>query len=250
MPGQIVNSMRLLADHPFMRQSTAISKNRYGLFPDIARILLYTKHGVRDSGSNSLYTFFEQERNMNKDTAEYKRIVIVLNHLERCFPTTPGNYQHLEKHTWVLAVFTMIDELVYKKNYTLAGQYEHIGKFIKKFHSDVYNEDFRKSHTNHQRFYDYVRGGWSEKLIALRRDILIEELLAKHQLRQLDVRRQVSDAEKIALFSKQPTCTQCSTTFKDYKEAEYHHIVRHADGGETNMENTMILCKNCHRGYS
>ena len=247
MPGQIVNCMRLLADHPFMNQSTAISKNRYGLYPDIARILLYAKCGARDSGSKSLYTFFEQERNMDKNSVEYRRIITVLNHLERCFPTAPGNYRHLEKHTWVLAVFTMIDELVYKKSYTLVGQYENIGTFIKKFHSKVYNEDHRKSYANTQRFYDHVRGGWSEKLIALRRDILVEELLAKHQLWQLDRRRQISDADKIALFAEHPTCEQCGIIFKDYKEAEYHHIVRYVDGGKTHKENIMVLCKDCHR---
>ena len=54
-------------------------------------------------------------------------------------------------------------------------------------HLKVYSEDFRKSKPNYQRFYDRVRGGWSEKLIAARRDILVEEFLLKQPLRQLDV---------------------------------------------------------------
>jgi hypothetical protein len=111
MPGEIVTSMRLLADHPFMKQSVAISKNRYGLFPDVARFLFYAKYGTKESKAEALYALFEKFSELDKNSVEYKDTKATLDCLERCFPSEPGNYRHLEKHSWVLAVFTMIYEL-------------------------------------------------------------------------------------------------------------------------------------------
>ncbi|MBA9078393.1 GmrSD restriction endonuclease domain-containing protein [Rufibacter quisquiliarum] len=243
-PGTIVECMRDLAAHPFMAKSIGVSKERYGVFPDTARILFYEKFGAKQSGSEELYNFFDNYKGLNKKSKEFKNAITILNYLEKCFPAEPGNYRHLEKHAWVLAVYTMLREL--RLSYSLVGQEEKFKKFIIDFHSKVYNEDFRKSKPNYQRFYDNVRGGWSEKIIALRRDILIKEFLAKFPLSELDDKRQISDEDKIAVFAVKKTCKLCGCGFKDYKEAEYHHRERYIDGGKSSIENIMILCTTCH----
>lgn len=243
-PGTIVDCMRELAKHPFMSESIGVAKNRYGIYPDSARILFYEKFGAKQCGSQELYNFFDNFRSLDKKSKEFRNATTILNYLEKCFPAKPGNYQHLEKHAWVLAVYTMVREL--KLSYSLIGQEEKFKNFIIDFHSKVYNEDFRKSKPNYQRFYDNVRGGWSEKIIALRRDILIKEFLAKHQIAELDDKRQISDEDKIAIFATRKSCELCNCKFKDYKEAEYHHKERYADGGKTSIENIMILCTKCH----
>lgn len=243
-PGVIVNCMRELAKLPFMAKSIGVPKERYGIYPDTARILFYEKYGAKQTGSEELYTFFDDFRDLDKKSKEYKNALYVLNFLEKCFIANPGNYKYLEKHAWVLAVYTMVREL--KLSYSLTGQELNIKKFIFDFHGKVYNEDFRKSKPNYQRFYDNVRGGWSEKIIALRRDILIKEFLAKFPLIELDDRRQITDAEKISVFAKHNNCERCDEPFKDYKGAEYHHKDRYIDGGKSKIENIMILCKKCH----
>jgi hypothetical protein len=243
-PGKIVECMRDLANLPFMSKSIGVSKDRYGVFPDTARILFYEKFGAKQSGSEELYSFFDDCKDLDKKSREYKNGLTILNYLERCFPADPGNYKHLEKHAWVLAVYTMIREL--KLSYSLIGQESKIQNFIIDFHSKIYNEDFRKSKPNYQRFYDNVRGGWSEKIIALRRDILIKEFLVKNPLLELDDRRQITDEEKIAVFATRKTCELCGCSFKDYKEAEYHHKDRYVDGGKSHIDNIMILCTTCH----
>jgi len=164
--------------------------------------------------------------------------------LEKCFPANPGNYKYLEKHAWVLAVYSMIRTL--KLSYSLVGQEDTIRKFIKDFHGKVYNEDFRKSNDTIRRFYENVRGGWSEKIIALRRDILIKEFMQRNQLLELDDKRQISDEYKIVVFATKQTCELCKRSFKDYKEAEYHHKERYIDGGKSNIDNIMMLCSICH----
>ena len=58
-------------------------------------------------------------------------------------------------------------------SYSLTGKEEVIKNFIESFHNKVYSEDRRRSNSTYQRFYDNVRGGWSEKIIVLRRKLLI-----------------------------------------------------------------------------
>lgn len=246
-PGDIVECMRDIANHNFMKYSIGISQNRYGVYPDAARILFYEMYGCKQMGSNELYNFFDQHKDLNKNSREYKNAISVLNFLEKCFPKEPGNYKYLEKHAWVIAVYTMVREL--KIGYSLYEQEDKIQKFVKSFHSKVYDESFRTSKANYQRFYDNVRGGWSEKILTIRKRILIDEFLSKHDLSELDDRRQINDEEKITAFGKaNGKCEypNCEIEFKDYKEAEYHHKEMYAKGGKSELENIMVLCTNCH----
>ncbi len=242
--GNIVVLMRKIAQHPFMLKSIGVTKTRYGTYADAARVLFYEKHGTRLMGSNELFKFFDENKDMAENSKEFKKTVSILNFLVKCFPTEPGNYKHLEKHAWVLSVYTMVRDL--SLLYSLQGKEKGISKFIFDFHSKVYNEMFRSSKTDYQRFYDNVRGGWSEKIILLRKKILINNFLKSTDLVELDDRRQISDEEKISVFAQRQSCEICGCDFKDYKEAEYHHIERYTDGGKTEIDNTSILCAKCH----
>ena len=241
-PGGIVLCMRELAKHPFMSGSIGISKERYGAFPDAARILFYEKYGQKDAGTPALISFFDENFNLSKESKEYKNALKILNFLRKCFPEE--DYQFLSKHAWVFSVYTMIREL--SLSYSLTEREEQIRIFIETFHNKVYSEDKRRSNPTLQRFYDNVRGGWSEKIIALRRHILIKEFLDKYKIEELDEKRQISDEEKIAAFEKHDKCELCGRSFKDYKEVEYHHKIRHVDGGKSEIDNIMVLCEECH----
>ena len=186
-----------------------------------------------------MHVFFDDHRTLGDNSPEYKTAIRVLNYLEKCFPAESGPYSCLEKHAWVLAVYMMIREL--QVGYSLIGQEGNVLAFVQDFHGKVYNEDFRRSKTDYQRFYDNVRGGWTEKIVALRRDILIKEFLNKHNVLELDDKRQISDEEKIAIFSVHPKCEMCSRKFKNHKDAEYHHKELYSEGGKTKQENIMVL---------
>lgn len=246
-PGTIVECMREIAKHRFIEKSIGVSKSRYGNYPDAARILYYEMYGPKQSGSSELYNFFEQHKELDKKSNEFKNAISVLNYLAKCFPPDPGNYKFFEKHAWVIAVYTMVRDL--KVGYSLVGQEEKLSNFIKSFHSKVYDESFRSSKPNYQRFYDNVRGGWSESIITLRRKILIEEFLDKYDLKELDDKRQLSDEEKIHVFGIYNGICQypgCGKSFKDYKEPEYHHKEKYAEGGKTELDNIIIVCPECH----
>ncbi len=248
MPGNVVLIMREIAKHPFMKESIGISKERCGNYPDAARILFYEKLGVRDAGTPALVAFFEECADLDKNDRTYQRAISVLNFLEKVFPRTPGNYQFFNKHAWVLATYAMVSEM--DKRYGLYGKEEILGEFIKKFHGYIYTEDMRRSNNNYQRFYDNVRGGWSEKIITLRRDILIKEFLRKYPLDEQDSKRQISEEEKIECFARaNHKCEECGVEFKDHSEPEYHHRVMYASGGKTDKSNIRVLCHTCHAKY-
>jgi len=60
-------------------------------------------------------------------------------------------------------------------------------------------------------------------------------------------KRQISREEKIAAYAAHPACQECGKKFKDYKEPEYHHTQRYADGGESDLSNIEVLCGECHK---
>ena len=138
-----------------MRYSIAVAKNRYGVYPDAARILFYEKYKARQCGTNELFNFFDENRDLHQSSSEYKSATNVLNYLEKCFPAKDGPHHCFEKHAWVLAVYSMVREL--KVGYSLVGHEERISGFIREFHGKVYNEDFRRSKPPW--FHPYPRGG-------------------------------------------------------------------------------------------
>ena len=182
------------------------------------------------------------------NSTAYKRALSILNILEKAFPRDPGDYQFLNKHAWVLAVYTMVSEL--DKRYGLYGKEQLIRDFLQTFHGNVYMEDMRMSNHNYQRFYDNVRGGWSERIISFRRDTLIQEFIKKHQIQELDLRRQINEQKKIEVFTKAGRkCEDCGKDFKDHSEPEYHHVKLYASGGVSDTENIKALCNTCHTRY-
>lgn len=240
--GKIVITMRKIADHPFMAKSIGISQDRYGNFPDSARILFYEKNGVKDSGTSAIVSFFDENQNLSTDSKEFKDILTVLNFLRNCFPEDDNAF--FSKHAWVMSVYTMMRELLI--GYSLKGKEDLVKEFVIDFHNKVYTEDFRQSNQTYTKFYDNVRGGWSQKLIVLRRNILVAEFLKKNKIEEKDVKRQISEEDKIACFAKNSSCEMCNKKFKDYKEPEYHHKLMYSQGGKTEIENIMVLCKECH----
>lgn len=247
-PGNIVFCMREIANHKFLAKSAGVPKNRYGNYPDAARILFYETYGTKQCGTNELFKYFEEKSDMNKNSKEFKNAINTLNYLEECFPAKPGNYDFLEKHAWVFAVYTMVRDL--KMFYSLNKHKKDIFRFVRSFHEHVYNEDFRPSNRVYQTFYENIRGGWSDKIITLRRKTLIDEFLKENKLEALDNKRQLNKEKRIGIFSKldPKLCPECKKTkFKSYRDPEYHHEIRYVDGGKTIEENIKAICKNCHK---
>lgn len=245
-PGQIVVAMRELAKHPFIAKSIGVNKQRYRVYEDVGRIIFYEKYGPKDCSTGPIDELFERYKDdITINSKVYKKVQNVLNYLLKCFPSEPGNYQFLSKHAWIQTIYSVISDL--RDTYALNGREQDIAKFVEQFHSRVYSEDWRTSDIKLQRFYDNARGGWAERLNTNRRDTMKEYMIKELKLKELDPNRQLSEEEKIQAYNlANGCCEKCGKKFKDYKEAEYHHIELHSEGGETKIENIMVLCNECH----
>lgn len=245
-PGKIVLAMRDIANHDFITKSIGVNKSRYHTFEDVARIIFYEKFGTKDCSTSPLNELFDKYKDdIQIDCKIYKKIQNVLNYLLKCFPANPGNYQFLSKHAWVYTVYAVISDL--RDTYALNGRESDVRKFVENFHSHVYSEDWRTSDIKLQRFYDNSRGGWAERLNENRKNTMKEYLIDSLKLKPLDDNRQITEEEKITVYSKaNQVCEKCGKEFKDFKEAEYHHIELYSNGGNSSIENIMVLCKKCH----
>lgn len=245
-PGEIVNVMRELANHDYITKSIGVNKQRYHTYEDVARMMFYEKYGTKDCSTEALHELFDKYKDdITLDSKIYKKTLNVLNYLLKCFPTEPGNYQFLSKHVWVVTVYSVISDL--RDTYALNGREVDIARFIENFHSRVYSEDWRVSDIKIQRFYDNARGGWAERLNENRKNTMKEFMIEELGLKELDENRQISEEDKIAAYGKAKACCEkCGKKFKDYKEAEYHHIELHSEGGRSILDNICVLCTKCH----
>ena len=92
-----------------------------------------------------------------------------------------------------------------------------------------------------------MRGGWSKNLMMLRLDIIKNFIIDDLKLVQLDIKRQISDDDKIKLFNTcDRKCEKCGHLFEDHREPKYHHKIKYAAGGPTNLYNIQVLCGKCH----
>ena len=245
-PGEIVIAMRKLADHDYIKKSIGINKQRYHAYEDVARMIFYEKYGTKDCSTDALYEMFDKYKDdLTLTSKTFKKIQNVLNYLLKCFPAEPGNYQFLSKHAWVVTVYCVISDL--RDTYALNGREEEIARFIQNFHTRVYSEDWRTSDIKLQRFYDNARGGWAERLNENRKNTMKEYMIEELGLKELDENRQITEEDKIAAYGRANNrCEKCGKLFKDYREPEYHHVELYSEGGNTSLDNIMVLCGDCH----
>lgn len=243
LPGDIVVAMREIAKHHFVTEVIDIKDDRYEKYPDVARMMYYEVYGAKNCSPDDLYKFFDNYKKISLNSKVYRDVMENLNYLDRCFGDGK-KYAFFRKHAWIMAVYSMVREL--RKMYAMTGQEKQVRDFVVRFAKDVYDEDMRMSNYEYAKFYDNVRGGWSEKIQLFRRKVLTDKFLEKNDIPELDSRRQISEDEKIAAFAKHPNCERCGKQLNAFNEAEYHHITRYADGGSTALDNIQVLCTECH----
>lgn len=242
LPGEIIVSIRKLAGAKFFKHSIDIKTKRYQNFIIIARMFYIEKCGNKDCNKKNIYNFLSENRDFNSKHEIYKKTKAVLNYLYKCFP----DGSPLDSQAWILAIYSFVSDIM--SNYVLTNQENSINRFIKDFYNKVRKEDFRRSNIDYQRFFENIRGGFTEKLVKLRFDILKKYFFESNYCKLKDPNRQISkNDKKNAYANSNGMCEICKKNIRNYKEAEYHHIIRYTDGGNTELGNIKVLCKHCHK---
>ena len=236
LPGEIIVSIRKLSESKFFKYSIDMKTKRYQNYIIVARMLFIEKYGNKDYGNKSIYSFLSENKDLNPKSEIYKKAKSVLNYLYRCFP----DGSPLDSQAWILAAYTLISDIM--SNYVLTGQENNINKFIKDFYNKVRKEDFRDSTRDYQRFFENIRGGFTENLVKLRFDILKKFFFKSNYFKLKDPNRQINKCDKKNAYANaNGRCENCNKVIRNYKEAEYHHIIRYTDGGNTELGNIKVI---------
>jgi 5-methylcytosine-specific restriction endonuclease McrA len=132
--------------------------------------------------------------------------------------------------------------------YSTRGFEDMIGRFIIDFISRVVRVS---QSANENSKSPYVRYAYHKKYASLRiqekYNIMASQLLlAIPEMKRKDPRRSFSDPERLAIYVRADgKCAKCGLN-TNFDEGNVDHIIRHTDGGFTNIKNGRWVCQVCH----
>jgi len=242
-PGDIVLTMRKLAGHNFFKNIVAIKGKRYKHYYLVAQLMYLEKEGVKDISPTYIYEFFEKSRNLNTNSRVYSRVNKVLNYLAEVFQTrTP----ELKKPGWIITLYLLVAHLL--ENYSMDNQKTNLKTFLTNFYQDVVSSFSSGDQELIEFNLAISKGTTSQANIKLRYDIILRRFLDKYNPMRLDENRLFTEEQKIAIFRRDnEKCQKCGKklTFGDL-DTHFHHKDRYIEGGRTEIENGLLVCKNCH----
>lgn len=244
LPGDIVPTMRKLSEHKFFQDVCGLGRlKRYRAYHVTAQIMLLQKKGIMDISPRYLFEFFEKEKDLNYKSLVCRKIVHILNYLEKVFDKpTP----ELRKPSWIITVYLLTSYLL--DNYVMKGVEKELKSFLPKFYMDV-EKSFQTGDQELMEFHDAVsRGTTSKDNIRKRHEIIFKRFWEYvGGLTPLDPKRGFTDVERIAVFRKYGG--KCCMCLKDLhgKVWHVHHKKPWIEGGLTRIENAILVCEECHK---
>jgi hypothetical protein len=242
-PGNIVLTVRKLSEHSFFEKITYLKPTRYRYLHVSAQLLMLEKNGITDISPKNLFTFFEQNRNLDTESQAYRNVIKTLNYLERALNQ---KMKELEKPSWIITLYLLTSLLL--KNYVMDGKEE----ILKRFFINFYQEVLKSAETGGSELVKFnlniSRGTTSRESISFRHRIILTRFLtyAKNLL-PLDPKREYTEEERIVIFRMyEEKCQRCGEKLR-MEAFHVHHKIFWAKGGQTTLENALLLCEQCHR---
>ena len=119
--------------------------------------------------------------------------------------------------------------------------------------AQLHYRDHRESLPHHERFGRLLSGSGSDTadIIRIRHAFLLGEVYQKMQLRPLDPHRLFDPLEQEVIWNRDRGMCQCPSCERpdktvSFAEATVHHVVEHSAGGQTVLENGVLVCPQCH----
>ncbi len=242
-PGEIVPTVRKLAEHPFFKNITFLKPTRYRYLHVASQLLLLEKNGISDISSNALFKFFEQNRNLNAKTTSYQNVVRTLNYITRAFNE---KMRELRKPSWIITLYLLTSYLL--KNYVMKDKEDELKNFFIEFYQDVLRSLESKDSELINFNLAISRGTTSKENIGFRHHIILQRfLIYAKDLTPLDPKREYTEDERIAIYRMyNGICQSCGKPISP-ENFHVHHKIPWSRGGKTTLENALLLCEECHR---
>lgn len=140
----------------------------------------------------------------------------------------------------LLQIYLLVSYL-FKENYVVSP--DVFGKFIMSFITDL----GREKKSNFIRQYETLKkAGQTQKNIEKRFILMYKVLFQKFHLKRKDENRLFTVKQKRAIYiDAAGICSECNKKV-NIKDAAYHHRIRYAYAGETDVKNGLLMHKWCH----
>jgi 5-methylcytosine-specific restriction endonuclease McrA len=159
-------------------------------------------------------------------------------------------------YQWAFHFALLVDALL-QGNFTPGWRGEVVKAFLdfkgRVAEAQLHYRQHRDSLPHHERFGRLLSGSGSDTadIIRIRHAFLLGEVYQKMQLRPLDPHRLFDPLEKEVIWNRDRGMCQCPSCDRvdkivSFAEATVHHVVEHSSGGQTVLENGVLVCPQCH----
>jgi hypothetical protein len=242
-PGDVVLTMRKLACHGFFTKIVAVKAKRYKHYYIAAQLMFLEGEGIKDISPYYIYEFFEKNKSLVTTSKVYAKVNRVLNYLNEVFHAkTP----ELRKPSWIITLYLLAAYLL--DNYAMEEQKDNLRAFFAEF----YQASAISSRSGETELIDFnlavSRGTTSQANIKLRYQIVLRRFLDKYNPSRLDEKRLFTDDQKIAIFRRdRERCQVCHRKLSfGHPGTHFHHKDRYIEGGRTEIDNGILVCRDCH----
>lgn len=240
-PGEIVLAMRELASHRFFKDIISMETKRYQHYHLAAQYMFLESEGIKSITPQYIYEFFENNKNLNKNSKKVAHVKSVLNFLTSTF----GEKTPELRRAWNITVYLLADYLI--KNYAISEFKDDFKNFVINFYQETSHPDINNSEM--MEFRDAIGKGTNEGTkIRVRHDFIVGNFLEMYDPKGLDKNRIFSEDQKRQIFRNDgEKCTVCGNNLNFGDEnTHYHHKDQFIKGGRTETENGQLVCKDCH----
>src|SRR5438552_9834941 len=200
--------------------------------------------------------FYMENLVLDDDDPAASRVVRVLD-----LVTQLPDFQRLREgrpmsFLWAFHLALLVDSLNEGK-FTPTWRQRVVGAFVD-FKQEVasaqlHYRETRESKPHHELFGRQLSGSGSDtaEVIRVRHAFLLGDIYPKLQLQPLDPHRLYDPLEKEVIwnrdrgFCQNPGCQRPERKVP-FREATVHHVVEHIAGGQTILENAVLICPECH----
>lgn len=241
-PGDIVVAMRDLASHKFFSNIINVGNNRYKYNHIAAQLMFLESQGIQTIHPKALYEFFDKNKHLNTNSNSNKAVRRVLNYISKSFLTKTPEI----KGAWVITLYLLTSYLI--NNYSMKDEKDNLRKFFIGFFEEISKSQMSDDQELRD-FRDAISKGTTDgSTIQKRHNIILKRFVFAYDPPRFDNNRIFTEEQKIAIFRKDNgKCQSCQTLLKfGDPDTHYHHKVMHSKGGNTTIENGLLLCKNCH----
>lgn len=241
--GDIVPTMRELAEHKFFTDIIALKDKRYKHYYIAAQLMFLEKEGITTINPKYIYDFFEKNENLNQNSKIYAKVTRVLNFLTAIFERkTP----EIRKPAWIMTLYLFTSHIL--EHYAMENQKKNFRNFFFNFYKDIVTTTSTSEKELILFSFLISRGANSRSSIEFRYDVILKRFLKEYNPAPLDEDRIFSDEQKIAIFRRDlEKCQICGVQLAyGCHDTHFHHKDKYINGGKTEVNKGLLVCRDCH----